>query len=150
MLAERQMSGIATDTDVSRLRLALARIARCLRALDATSGLTPTQTSVLFAIRRHGSIGLAELAAYEGLNATLLSRVVGLLSREGLIVRSPAPGDRRAALVELTDEGRARCEEIRDRREAALGREVDALDARSRDALLAALPVLEELAERLR
>jgi DNA-binding MarR family transcriptional regulator len=45
-------------------------------AAGAAAGLTPTRISVLFTIARRGPIRLSELAQAEGLNPTMLSRVI--------------------------------------------------------------------------
>ena len=62
---------------------------------------------------RSGPIRLSELAAIEGINPTMLSRVVGDLTAAGLLQRVSDPEDRRAALVQATSEGRELVERIR-------------------------------------
>lgn len=42
-----------------------------------------------------------------------MAQTVGDMEADGLIERNPDPGDRRRALVSLTDAGRARIEESR-------------------------------------
>ncbi|MGH2902088.1 MAG: MarR family winged helix-turn-helix transcriptional regulator [Solirubrobacteraceae bacterium] len=138
------------DTDqTARLRVVIARLNRRLRPTGAGSELTPTQTSVLFTIVRLGPLGLGEVAEVESVNPTMLSRITAQLCDAGLISRQASPGDRRAALVKATPAGRKMRERIHKERTAALGALVDGLDERRREALWAALPVLEELAERL-
>jgi len=55
----------------------------------AGSGLTPSQTSVLFTIVRFGPLRLSDLAEIESLNPTMLSRITAQLCEDGLI---PARG----------------------------------------------------------
>ena len=76
---------------------------------DTSTGedLTPTQYSVLALVRVRGPLGLAELTELEGLNPTMLSRIVKVLDERGLIRRLPDPSDMRAARVEVTPEGAA-------------------------------------------
>jgi DNA-binding MarR family transcriptional regulator len=131
----------------ARLRAAIGKLSRRLRQTVAGSGLTPTQISVLFTIVRGGPLRLADVAAIEALNPTMLSRIVGQLSDAGLIRRTADPDDGRAALVEATARGRRLRERIHRERTRALETYVQALDGRQREALWAALPVLEELAE---
>jgi DNA-binding MarR family transcriptional regulator len=139
-----------TDADrTARLRAVVGRLHRRLRPTSAGSELTPTQTSVLFTIVRSGPLGLGEVAEIERVNPTMLSRVVAQLCDAGLISREARPGDRRAALVQATPAGRRMRERIHRERTAALGAHVDSLEEGQREALWAALPVLEELAERL-
>jgi DNA-binding MarR family transcriptional regulator len=132
-----------------RLRAAIGRLSRRLRPTVAGAGLTPSQISVLFTVVRLGPVGLSELAAIESLNATMLSRVTAQLCDAGLIVRSADPDDRRSAFVAATAAGRRMRERIHRERTRALSKHVEELDERQREALWAALPVLEELAERL-
>jgi DNA-binding MarR family transcriptional regulator len=133
----------------ARLRAAIGRLSRRLRPTVAGSGLTPSQTSVLFTIVRNGPLRLSDVAELEALNPTMLSRFVGQLTDAGLIRRTADPGDRRAALVEATSQGRRLRERIHRERTRALETYVDELDESQREILWRALPVLEELAERL-
>jgi DNA-binding MarR family transcriptional regulator len=104
---------------------------------------------VLFAVVRLGSVGLTELADAESLNPTMLSRVTAQLCDAGLIRRSADPEDRRSAFVEATSAGRRMRERIHRERTQALSAHVEELDEAQLEALWRALPVLEELAERL-
>jgi DNA-binding MarR family transcriptional regulator len=133
----------------ARLRAAIGKLSRSLRPMLAGSRLTPSQTAVLFAVVRLGTVGLSELADIESLNPTMLSRVTAQLSEAGLIRRSTDPADRRSAFVEPTAAGRKLRERIQRERTQALSEHVEELDEAGRRALWNALPVLEELAERL-
>lgn len=133
----------------ARLRAAIGRLSRRLRPTVAGSGLTPSQTSVLFSVVRLGPIGLSELAEVESLNPTMLSRITAQLCESGLISRTADPGDRRAAFVQATAAGRRMRERIHRERTQALNAHVATLDEHQRAVLWEALPVLEELAERL-
>jgi DNA-binding MarR family transcriptional regulator len=140
------------DTDMdqtARLRAVIGRLGRRLRTTSAGSELTPTQTSVLFTIVRLGPLGLGEVAEIESVNPTMLSRITAQLCDAGLISRETRPGDRRAALVRATPAGRRMRERIHRERTAALGAHVDSLEEEQREALWAALGVLEALAEQL-
>jgi DNA-binding MarR family transcriptional regulator len=141
-----------TQTDIDqteRLRAVIGRLGRRLRPTSAGSELTPTQTSVLFTIVRLGPLGLGEVAEIESVNPTMLSRITAQLCDAGLISREASPGDRRAALVRATPAGRRMRERIHKERTAALSAHVEELDDEQREALWAALGVLEELAEQL-
>jgi DNA-binding MarR family transcriptional regulator len=154
---EKQTEGERRETErprvepepSARLRAAIGKLSRRLRPTVAGSGLTASQISALFTIVRLGPLRLSELAEIEGLNPTLLSRFVSQLCEQGLIRRTADPGDRRAALVEASAQGRRVRERIHRERARALQQYVDELDERQRETLWAALPVLEELAERL-
>jgi DNA-binding MarR family transcriptional regulator len=140
-----------TDT-AARLRAAIGRLHRRLRptAAGATAGLTPTRISLLNTIHRLGPIRLSDLAAEEGINPTMLSRIVGDLGLAGLIERVGDPQDRRAALVMVTREGRKLVERMRRERTDVLSVALDGLSQSERRALERALPALERLAEELK
>ena len=91
------------DSDtVIRLRRVVLKLARQLNAASREEGLTPTQASVLGITSVRGPLSLAELTELEGINPTMLSRVVGKLDEYGLIKRLRDPVDFRAARVEVT------------------------------------------------
>jgi DNA-binding MarR family transcriptional regulator len=139
------------STDIApRLRTVVGKLSRRLRPTLAGTGLTPTRISVLFSIVRLGPLRLTELADVEGLNPTMLSRVIAELQREGLVARVTDPQDRRAALVEATPAGRALREQILSERSDVLSVQLGQLSAAERRALAEALPVLEALTERLK
>lgn len=133
----------------ARLRAVIGRLSRRLRHTVAGSGLTPSQISVLVTVVRRGPLRMAELAELEAINPTMLSRITGQLTSSGLIVRTEDPRDRRAAVVEATAAGRRMRGQIHRERTAALQAQLADLDAADRDALAAALPALERLAERI-
>ncbi|MBA3905976.1 MAG: MarR family transcriptional regulator [Pseudonocardiales bacterium] len=135
--------------DVARLRVALARIARALDRQSRGHALTRTQASVLGTAARLGPIRISELAEIEGINPTMLSRIVAKLEDEGLLQRHADPDDRRAALVEPTAEGRALQERLRDERTRLLAEHLAGLPQEHAAELLAALPSIEALAAAL-
>jgi DNA-binding MarR family transcriptional regulator len=135
---------------VERLRVALGVTSRYLRATDAGEGLTPTELSILATISRRGSLRLTELAEIERVNPTMLSRITARLSEAQLIVRQTDVDDRRAARVEATAAGLALHDRIRAQRRESLAAHLDELSDHEVQALLAALPALEALAEGLR
>jgi DNA-binding MarR family transcriptional regulator len=139
----------AADDAVARLRVVLARLGRQLRTTQAGAGLTPTQISVLFSVARRGPLRLSELAEIEGLNPTMLSRVIAQLTDGDLVQRAVDPSDRRAAVVDATARGRRLREKIHRARNKVLSRELDGLSPAARESIATALPALEALAEQL-
>jgi DNA-binding MarR family transcriptional regulator len=133
-----------------RLRAAVARIDRLLAREVLGSALTRTQFSVLGALARQGRLRLSDLADREGLNPTMLSRVVGVLERYGWVERAPDPSDGRAALAGITAEGRQRYEQLQAERSGLIQDYLDGLAAADAARLAAALPLLEGLADHLR
>jgi DNA-binding MarR family transcriptional regulator len=138
------------EESVIRLRRTILRLARQLNAASVGEGLTPTQASVLGIVTNRGPLGLTELTEIEGLNPTMLSRVVGKLDSFGLIRRLRDPDDFRAARVEVTPEGKQTYQRIAAERAALLSERVAGLPPEQVVALVAALPALENLAEDLR
>ncbi|MFG1626285.1 MarR family winged helix-turn-helix transcriptional regulator [Kribbella sp. NPDC049227] len=140
-----------TDTEtLSRLRGVISRLARELNATATGEGLTPTQASVLGLIAFRGPLGLTELAQLEGVNPTMLSRVVGRLTELDLIQRDPNPEDLRVIQVEATEAGREVHERVKLLRTEAIGACLDELPDTSARQIIDALPALEELALALR
>jgi DNA-binding MarR family transcriptional regulator len=135
---------------VARLRVVISRLARRLNAASTGEGLTPSQYSVLGLIASRGPIGLGELTELEGLNPTMLSRVVRKLDDEGLIRRETDPVDQRAVRVRATTAGSEVHQRIRAQRTQALADCLQRLPADVHDELLRAVPMLEALAEELK
>jgi DNA-binding MarR family transcriptional regulator len=135
---------------VARLRAVIPRLARVLNDTSTGEDLTPTQYSVLALVRGRGPLGLTELTELEGLNPTMLSRVVKALDERGLIRRMPNPGDMRAARIMATPEGEQVHERVRAERTRVLSETLPGLPPETVDALLTAVPYLEALAEALK
>lgn len=135
---------------VTRLRAVIAKLARELNDTSTGEDLTPTQYSVLGLVRGRGPLGLADLGRLEGLNPTMLSRVVRALDEKGLIRRLPDPSDLRAARVEVTAAGVDVHERIRDRRTRVLSDCLEQLPPETAQALLSSVPAMESLAEAAR
>ncbi|MHB8220572.1 MAG: MarR family winged helix-turn-helix transcriptional regulator [Acidimicrobiales bacterium] len=130
-----------------RLRAALMKIGQRLRAIDAGTGFTPTELSMLGTVVRTGPLQPTELARAEGCNPTMTSRIVGRLVLDGALARRANPGDRRTALVVATARGRRIHERLRSERVRALEHLIGHLPEDDRDAIVAAIPALEALAE---
>jgi len=133
----------------ARLRLAVARLAKRLKPTAAAGSLTTTEVDVLLTVARVGPVKLSALAGESGLNPTMLSRVVAKLEDGGLLRRLADASDGRVCRVEVTDEGDALRHRVRGERTDVLSHELDRLAPAEQAAVLAALPALEQLAERL-
>jgi DNA-binding MarR family transcriptional regulator len=88
----------------ARLRLVITRLARRLRQQSA-EGLTPSQTSALASVDRHGPLTPSELAKIERVQRPTATRILSALFDAGLITREQDPFDRRIARVKLTPRG---------------------------------------------
>jgi DNA-binding MarR family transcriptional regulator len=134
---------------VSRLRRVIGRLARQLTMTATGEGLTPTQASVLGQIALRGPLGMAELAELEGLNPTMLSRVVRKLCDDGLIRKLPDPTDLRAVQVEITPAGSLVHDRLRALRTQVVSECLQRLPETTVAELIQALPAMESLADEL-
>ncbi len=91
-----------------------------------------------------GRLTVSELAAATGTKPSTLTSVLDRLERRGQIRRGPAPGDRRAVLVELTASGRPTAATIR---RAVTDLEQRALAGLTADAIAALRAALQALAQ---
>lgn len=131
---------------VSRLRLAVLRVARRMRQ-QANAGVTASQLSVLATVERHGPVGLKELAAIERVQPPSITRIVAALEDAGLVVRAVSSHDRRAAVVSLTTDGKHALNKVRRQRDAWLAQRLATMDPADVEAITRALPALERLIE---
>jgi DNA-binding MarR family transcriptional regulator len=132
------------------LRMVIARLHRMLRQTSAGAELSPTQYQVLATTFRQGTIRLSDLAAEEGLNPTMLSRIAAKLEGDGLVNRTQDLRDGRVAHLEISEAGRRLVLQVRRERTDALSAAVASLSEGDQRALTEALPVLEALAEAVR
>ena len=132
--------------DVTRLRVALARLARRLRRHEM-AGLTPTQLAALATVEQSGPLRLGDLAAAEGIAPSTLTRLVAALEDLGYVRRDADPKDARASTLAITTEGHETMERLRAENSALLTQRVMLLTPQQRTALADALPALEALAD---
>jgi DNA-binding MarR family transcriptional regulator len=78
-----------------------------IRHLIDRAGLTMTAVQALFRLDSEGPARLTALAGAEGLSQPSMTQLIQRLERQGLTGRVNDPTDGRAALVYLTDAGRA-------------------------------------------
>jgi len=132
------------------LRVALGRLNRSLRLTQTQKDLSSSQREVLMAIARAGSLRLSELAREEGLNPTMLSRIIAKLEAAGMVTRTCDPKDARVIHLAATPEGLALRETIRSERNNALLYALGRLPKEDKNALSAATPALEKIVATLR
>jgi len=88
-------------TMTARLQSAMSR------QLQADCGLSLADYDVLVALDEQRGCRIAELGERLGWEQSRLSHQLSRMRTRGLVVRSGAADDRRAATVDLTDDGRA-------------------------------------------
>src|SRR6201997_3064518 len=105
--------------DVTRLRVALARLSRRMRR-HQLAGLTPTQLAALSTVERSGPLRLGDLAAAEGIAPSTLTRLVSALEESGYVRRDADPKDARASTLAITPKGHGVLENLREEGTALL------------------------------
>ncbi|WP_300603103.1 MarR family transcriptional regulator [Trebonia sp.] len=131
--------------DVTRLRVAIARLSRRLRRHEL-AGLTPTQLAALSTVERSGPLRLGDLAAAEGIAPSTLTRLVAVLEELGYVQRCADPKDARASTLAITPMGHDTLERLREEGTVLLTQSLLLLTPEQRAALAAAVPALEQLA----
>jgi DNA-binding MarR family transcriptional regulator len=126
------------------LRLVVARTARRLRQ-EAGAGLSPSLSSALAVIDRHGPLTASEVAAHERVQRPTATRVLARLEELGLIERAPDPADRRSSLISASAAGRTLLRDHRSRKNQFLARRLAALDADEVATLERAAAILERM-----
>jgi DNA-binding MarR family transcriptional regulator len=136
----------------ARLRAVIGRLSRRLRPTEAgtAASLTPTRIAVLMTVWREGPLGLSALSRSEGLNPTMLSRVISDLVEAGLLERVSDERDRRSAWVKATPAGRRLAQRMRRERTDALNVALEALSDEERCKIERAIEALEGLAAQLK
>ena len=132
------------------LRVTLGRLNRSLRLTQAQKDLSSSQREVLMAIARAGSLRLSDLAREEGLNPTMVSRIVAKLEATGMVTRACDPNDARVIHLSATPEALALRETIRSERTDALLFALGRLSREEKKALSDATPALENIVATLR
>jgi MarR family transcriptional regulator for hemolysin len=131
------------------LTMALSIAARKMRnVFDArvrTKGLTLAKARALQYLARHHTVSQRDLANHLEIEHPSAVRLLDGLAKQGLIVRRPMEGDRRANRIELTEASRGLVEEL-DGITKAMRK--DLLDGLDPDALAGALAVLQNIADR--
>lgn len=129
------------------LRITIGRLARRIRSQRAREDLSDSQMSVLFVLDINGALTLGALSEHERVTPPSMNRTVNGLEAAGLLARSASPDDGRKVMIEATAAGLALVADVRRRRDAWFAQRLEALTPEQRALLIAAEPVLRELAE---
>jgi DNA-binding MarR family transcriptional regulator len=136
---------IDTVAAADALRPVLLRVGRELRREARAVGISPEQVSLLVAVKYTPGIGIRDLATHERISAPALTKHIDRLARDGLVVRTPSPSDKRRIGVALTDEGQRMLRRVRSRRTAWLATRLRGLDPDELAAVVAAIEPLSRL-----
>jgi DNA-binding MarR family transcriptional regulator len=142
-----QHATIANHPELAgRLRLLIARTARRLRQ-EAGTGLSPSQSSALAIVERHGPLTPSEFAALERIKRPTATRILARLEEAGLLARAADPTDRRSSLITATPEGRALLRRQRTRKNVYLAERLEGLSEEDLATLERAAGILERALE---
>jgi DNA-binding MarR family transcriptional regulator len=130
----------------SRLRLAVVRLNRRLRAQRTSTSVTLTQFSALSSLKKCGAMTPGELAAKEVVQPPSMTRVIAALEELGYVSRRPHPTDGRQSIVELTEAGLAYVLADISAREAWLDKRLAELSDAERNTLAKAADIIDRMA----
>jgi DNA-binding MarR family transcriptional regulator len=130
---------------VGEVAAGLQRLFGLIRWLSPP-GLSLTSGATLATLERSGPCRLTALAASEGVTQPAMTQLVGRLAEAGLVARCADPDDGRVVSVELTEEGRDLLAQRRAIRAERLSVLMARLSQADQDALAAALPAINALA----
>jgi DNA-binding MarR family transcriptional regulator len=130
----------------SRLRLAVVRLNRRLRAQRVGDDVTLTQVAALSTLYKCGALTPGQLAAKEGVQPPSMTRVIAALEEMGFVERRPHPTDGRQAIVELSEDGLAYVRKAISVREAWLDRQLAELGEEELDVLSRAAEIIDRMA----
>jgi DNA-binding MarR family transcriptional regulator len=102
-----------------------------------------TSLTTLATLDRSGPQRITDLALVEGVTQPSMTALVGILERDGYVVRRGDPSDKRVVLIELTEAGT----ELLRANAKAFAQLIEQLPSDETAALLAALPALQHLRE---
>ncbi|NMI01644.1 MarR family winged helix-turn-helix transcriptional regulator [Pseudonocardia acidicola] len=132
------------------LKLAVGRIARRVRQAHAVGDLALSEVSVLARLDRDGAASPGALAELERVRPQAMATTLAALEERGLVNRGQDAADGRRAVMTVTDAGR---KVLADRRSESVRRLTSVLEKEltpaERQTLLAVLPLLDRVAERL-
>ena len=112
-----------------------------VRYISSRTGLSLTAASTLGTLEQEGPVRVTALAAAAGIGQPAMTELVQRFERKGLVTRVEDPEDGRAALVSLTNAGRALREDQRRDRRDLLAELLTALPPRDEATLTLAMHV---------
>ncbi|MCU1523274.1 MAG: MarR family transcriptional regulator [Microbacteriaceae bacterium] len=133
--------------DDQELRLAIQRVARRIRSMQADEDVTEGQRSVLFALSNRGPQTLGSLSEHERVTPPSMNRTINALVAAGLVTRTIADDDARKVKLDLSDAGHDFIKETKRRRDAWFTKRLAALTPEQRRVLDEVTPILREIAD---
>lgn len=107
-------------------------------------GASLAQLKMLMTIERGGSVRSTDICEVLGQAPRTVTEAIDGLERDGLVVRSPDPNDRRAKRISLTESGKAVIREVEPHKEAFIAQFCEVLSEEDQLAFLRTLEVLND------
>ena len=128
------------------LRDAITRLNRRVRQARPVGDLTFSQLSALTSLQLAGALTPRELADTERVQPPTMTKIVGKLEEQGLVVRTPHPTDRRQVILAATEQGRAVYAQFERARNEWLASHLAELEPDERHTLARAAEILQQVA----
>lgn len=138
-MSRRELKPLAAELATCWRELGTILASRRLHASlhpELGAKLTPSKVRALALIGESGGLRIGELADRVGVDDTTATRMVDRLEELRVAGRRGAEGDRRATLVELTDEGKELMRGVAEQRLLFFCDVLDALDQEEREQLV--------------
>jgi DNA-binding MarR family transcriptional regulator len=131
------------------LRVVLGRIVRRLRQGHTVGELTLSEISVLSRLDRDGPTTPGALADEERVRPQAMGATLAVLEERQLVARRAHPGDGRCVVMSVTAAGQGMLVDRRCVNTQRMARALAEFSPAEQRRLIAAIPLLEKLAERL-
>lgn len=119
-------------------------VGRVVSEALAAEGTHRYQFATLATLDAFGGVSQAELCRRTNIDRSDMNAVINALEAQGTVTRIPDPGDRRQNIVEMTDNGKARFDQIKARLAGAQDRALAPLTEAERRELLRLLQILHD------
>ncbi|CDP89138.1 MarR family transcriptional regulator [Mycolicibacterium farcinogenes] len=138
----------ATVSDNAELGADLLSVVARLNRLATQRARLPlpwAQARLLSTIEDQGEARISDLAYLDHCSQPTMTTQVRRLEDAGLVTRTPDPGDARAVLIRITQQGRQTLEQARADRAAAINPRLERLSAEERTTLAASVDIIRRL-----
>ncbi|MEN3225867.1 MarR family transcriptional regulator [Mycolicibacterium porcinum] len=138
----------ATVSDNTELGADLLAVVARLNRLATQRARLPlpwAQARLLSTIEDQGEARISDLAYLDHCSQPTMTTQVRRLEDAGLVSRTTDPGDARAVLIRITEQGRRTLEQARADRAAAINPRLERLSAEERTTLAASVDIIRRL-----
>ncbi|MUL83692.1 MarR family transcriptional regulator [Mycobacterium sp. CBMA247] len=136
---------VPAETELGADLLAVVARLNRLASQRARMPLPWAQARLLSTIEDQGEARISDLALLDHCSQPTMTTQVRRLEDAGLVTRTTDPGDARAVLIGITDQGRRTLNQARADRAATINPRLERLSAEERQTLAAAVDVIQRL-----